>query len=207
MPLSLLAGHAWKVPILEEGCPPHRVEPVRAATHHNSHLQEVIASVLPGLKKSHAIHNSIHAGNSVKGPLPARSLCALPLLHVAGYSGVLLAALRPPAGHRPSVSPAGVERMARLDRPGVVPLPASRAAVAAPAARRRILHTRRHDQAERARCRGLVRAACEGRLWPQQVHQTDLKACRRRAVVARARDRCRGAECSGEPAATRATKW
>jgi hypothetical protein len=115
-----------------------------------------------------------------------RSLCALPLLHVAGYSGVLLAALRPPAGHRPSVSPAGVERTARLDRPGVAPLPASRAAVAAPAARPRILHTRRHDQAERAQCRGLVRAACEGRLWPQQVHQTDLKACRRRAVVARA---------------------
>ena len=76
-----------------------------------------------------------------------------------------------------------------------------------PAARPRILHTRRHDQAERARCRVMVRAACEGRLWPQQVHQTDLKACRRRAVVARARDRCRGAECSGEPAATRATKW
>ena len=55
-----------------------------------------------------------------------------------------------------------------------------------PAARPRILHSRRHDLAERARCRGLVRAACEGRLWPQQVHQTDLKACRRRAVVARA---------------------
>ena len=55
-----------------------------------------------------------------------------------------------------------------------------------PAARPRILHTRRHDQAERARCRVMVRAACEGRLWPQQVHQTDLKACRRRAVVARA---------------------
>ena len=115
-----------------------------------------------------------------------RSLCACPLLGVAGYSGVLLAALRPPAGHRPSVSPAGVERTARLDRPGVAPLPASRAAVAAPAARPRILHTRRHDQAERARCRVMVRAACEGRLWPQQVHQTDLKACRRRAVVARA---------------------
>ena len=76
-----------------------------------------------------------------------------------------------------------------------------------PAARPRILHTRRHDQAERARCRVLVRAACEGRLWPQQVHQTDLKACRRRAVVARARDRCRGAECSGEPEATWVTKW
>ena len=55
-----------------------------------------------------------------------------------------------------------------------------------PAARPRILHTRRHDQAERARCRVMVRAACEGRLWPQQVHLTDLKACRRRAVVARA---------------------
>ena len=131
-----------------------------------------------------------------------RSLCALPLLHVAGYSGVLLAALRPPAGHRPSVSPAGVERTARLDRPGVAPLPASRAAVAAPAARPRILHTRRHGLAERAQCRVMVRAACEGRLWPQQVDQTDLKACRRRAVVARARDRCRGAECSGDPEAT-----
>ena len=55
-----------------------------------------------------------------------------------------------------------------------------------PAARPRILHTRRHDQAERARCRVMVRAACEGRLWPQQIDQTDLKACRRRAVVARA---------------------
>ena len=76
-----------------------------------------------------------------------------------------------------------------------------------PAARPRILHTRRHDQAERARCRVMVRAACEGRLWPQQVHQTDLKACRRRAVVARARDSCRGAECSGEPEATWVTKW
>ena len=52
-----------------------------------------------------------------------------------------------------------------------------------PAARPRILHTRRHDRDERARCRVMVRAACEGRLWPQQVHQTDLKACRRRAVV------------------------
>ena len=52
-----------------------------------------------------------------------------------------------------------------------------------PAARPRILHTRRHDQAERARCRGLVRAACEGRLLPQQVHQTGVKACRRCAVV------------------------
>jgi len=76
-----------------------------------------------------------------------------------------------------------------------------------PAARPRILHTRRHDLAERAQCRGLVRAACEGRLWPQQVHQTDLKACRRRAVVARARDRCRGGECSDEPEATWVTKW
>ena len=28
--------------------------------------------------------------------------------------------------------------------------------------------------------------ACEGRLWPQQVDQTGVKACRRRAVVARA---------------------
>ena len=119
----------------------------------------------------------------------------------------VVAALRPPAGHRPPPSPAGVERTARLDRPGVVPLPASRAAVAAPAARPRILHTRRHGLAERARCRGLVRAACEGRLWPQQVHQTGVKACRRRAVVARARDRCRGAECSDDPEATRATKW
>ena len=35
----------------------------------------------------------------------------------------------------------------------------------------------------------------------------DVKACRRRAVVARARDSCRGAECSGEPEATRVTKW
>ena len=112
-----------------------------------------------------------------------RSLCALPLLHVAGYSGVLLAALRPPAGHRPSVSPAGVERTARLDRPGVVPLPASRAAVAAPAAWPRILHTRRHNRDERAQCRALMQAACEGRLWPQQVQQTDVKACRRCAVV------------------------
>ena len=119
----------------------------------------------------------------------------------------VVAALRPPAGHRPPPSPAGVARTARLDRPGVAPLPASRAAVAAPAAWPRILHTRCHNQAERAQCRGLVRAACEGRLWPQQVHQTDLKACRRRAVVARARDRCRGAECSGEPEATRVTRW
>ena len=55
-----------------------------------------------------------------------------------------------------------------------------------PAARPRILHTRRHDRDERARCRVMVRAACEGRLWPQQVHQTGVKACRRRAVVARA---------------------
>ena len=55
-----------------------------------------------------------------------------------------------------------------------------------PAARPHILHTRRHDRDERARCRVMVQAACEGRLWPQQVHQTDLKACRRRAVVARA---------------------
>jgi len=55
-----------------------------------------------------------------------------------------------------------------------------------PAARPRILHTRRHDQAERARCRVMVRDACQGRLWPQQVHQTGVKACRRRAVVARA---------------------
>ena len=31
-----------------------------------------------------------------------------------------------------------------------------------------------------------ARAACEGRLWPQQVDQTGVKACRRRAVVARA---------------------
>ena len=54
---------------------------------------------------------------------------------------------------------------------------------------------------------GHSRAACEGRLWPQQVHPTDLKSCRRRAVVARARDRCRGAECSGEPEATWVTKW
>ena len=76
-----------------------------------------------------------------------------------------------------------------------------------PAARPRILHTRRHDQDERAQCRVLVQAACEGRLWPQQVHQTDLKACRRRAVVARARDRCRGAECSDDPEATWVTKW
>ena len=76
-----------------------------------------------------------------------------------------------------------------------------------PAARPRILHTRRHDRDERARCRVLVQAACEGRLWPQQVHQTDLKACRRRAVVARARDRCRGSECSGDPEATWVTKW
>ena len=76
-----------------------------------------------------------------------------------------------------------------------------------PAARPRILHTRRHDRDERAQCRVLVRAACEGRLWPQQVHQTDLKACRRRAVVARARDRCRGGECSDEPEATWVTKW
>ena len=45
-----------------------------------------------------------------------------------------------------------------------------------PAARPRILHTRRHDRDERARCRALVRAACEGRLWPQQVHQMDVKA-------------------------------
>ena len=111
-------------------------------------------------------------------PLCRRSLLSTPT--------PVVAALRPPAGHRPPTSPAGVERTARLDRPGVVPLPASRAAVAAPAAWPRILHTRRHGLAERARCRGLVRAACEGRLWPQQVHQTDLKACRRRAVVARA---------------------
>ena len=111
-------------------------------------------------------------------PLCRRSLLSTPT--------PVVAALRPPAGHRPPPSPVGVERTARLDRPGVAPLPASRAAVAAPAARPRILHTRRHDQAERAQCRGLVRAACEGRLWPQQVHQTDLKACRRRAVVARA---------------------
>ena len=51
-----------------------------------------------------------------------------------------------------------------------------------PAARPRILQ-RRHDRDERARCRALVRAACEGRLWPQQVQQTDVKACRRCAVV------------------------
>ena len=31
-----------------------------------------------------------------------------------------------------------------------------------------------------------ARAACEGWLWPQQVDQTGVKACRRRAVVARA---------------------
>ena len=76
-----------------------------------------------------------------------------------------------------------------------------------PAARPRILHTRRHDQAERARCRVMVRAACEGRLWPQQVHQTGVKACRRRAVVGGARHALRGAECSGEPEATWVTKW
>ena len=76
-----------------------------------------------------------------------------------------------------------------------------------PAARPRILHTRRHDRDERARCRALVRTACARRPWRQQVHQTDLKACRRRAVVARARDSCRGAECSGEPEATWVTKW
>ena len=79
---------------------------------------------------------------------------------------------------------------------------------AEPAARPRILHTHRHDQAERARCRVMVRAACEGRLWPQQVHPPDgpqslPAACCR----GESRDRCRGAECSGEPAATRATKW
>ena len=28
-----------------------------------------------------------------------------------------------------------------------------------------------------------MQAACEGRLWPQQVQQTDVKACRRCAVV------------------------
>ena len=55
-----------------------------------------------------------------------------------------------------------------------------------PAARPRILHTRRHNRDERAQCRALMQAACEGRLWPQQVHQTGVKACRRRAVVARA---------------------
>ena len=55
-----------------------------------------------------------------------------------------------------------------------------------PAARPRILHTRRHDQAERARCRVMVQAACEGRLWTKQAHQTGVKACRRRAAVARA---------------------
>ena len=76
-----------------------------------------------------------------------------------------------------------------------------------PAARPRILHTRRHDRDERAQCRVMVRAACEGRLWTQQAHQTGVKACRRGAVVGRARDSCRGAECSGEPEATWVTKW
>ena len=76
-----------------------------------------------------------------------------------------------------------------------------------PAARPRILHTRRHDRDERAQCRVMVRAACEGRLWTQQAQQTGVKACRRGAVVGRARDSCRGAECSGEPEATWVTKW
>ena len=52
-----------------------------------------------------------------------------------------------------------------------------------PAARPRILHKRRHNRDERAQCRALMQAACEGRLWPQQVQQTDVKACRRCAVV------------------------
>ena len=76
-----------------------------------------------------------------------------------------------------------------------------------PAARPRILHTRRHDRDERARCRALVRASCEGRLWPQQVHQMDLKSLPSACCRGGARHALRGAEKSSGCGASTAAKW